>query len=162
MRILRDMWTHITGRDEDARQLEAARAMCRLHDARNDRLEAEIRDLRHQLYTLRATSAEIRGTYQGGAVEPAWEAEDAARLNAFLKSPTGARLKARVNFQEQKINREAIWMKDRIENATGYARGFGDGLFFITCDLPVHAPPQEGPANKEQPGDAALVERLSP
>ncbi len=140
-----------------------------LPDARK-MVEAEeaVRRWENYARALLGAKQEAFGTFQG-ITDPTWDREDADKLRQFLISSVGRRLKAKLNYREQLVNREAVHLLTGNENAAGYARGYYDALRFITVELPIvipnlpaHVPPQEDNATQEQPGDAALRERLSP
>ncbi len=96
--------------------------------------------------------------------QPFWEDADRAVWAEFLRSATGQKLQAKANFHEQATNRTAVMLQGNAENATGYARGWhmATKYFFASLKNLADVRPEQDTTTEQQPGAAALRERLAP
>ncbi len=95
--------------------------------------------------------------------EPAWLEEDAAAWNAFLRTPTGDKLKRKARHREQMHNRSAVLRTEGFENNCGRAAGFNGCAtwmldFLLSADLPLPTEDDTRPVS----GADGLRERVTP
>lgn len=97
--------------------------------------------------------------------EEAWSvAHQEAWLQFLKKTEAGQVLLAKVNFQEQAMNRSAVLRTEGAENNTGFARGWHAASQYFFKALPISADvrPQQDEDTDSGAGAAHLRERLAP
>jgi len=119
-------------------------------NARADRLQAELAAVR-KLFPVVDTES-----------EPAWGEADAQALRQFLRSDTGQKLLATVNYHEQGTNRAAVLRSEGWEHNAGYAKGWHQASIYFFHTLPADVRPKQDDATESGDGAALLRERLAP
>lgn len=131
---------------------------------------AEIIKLRREVLQLRGETERLRKELVNRfpvvtAEEEAWTvAHQEAWLQFLKKTEAGQVLLAKVNFQEQAMNRSAVLRTEGAENNTGFARGWHAASQYFFKALPISADvrPQQDEDTDSGAGAAHLRERLAP